>query len=415
MAASPATHRLLTLFLLSILIYMGNSSYAQDTQKNLIPNPASSIVNKEPPQKDITDVFRSVFHRPPAVPKSDSLILKPAFTVVPAIGYTLQSRLVGTLSGNCAFRTDPSARISTITASVAYSQNKQFTMPVLSSIWTKNNRYNFVGDVRYFKYPQSTFGLGSASSLSEEDPMNYQFFRFSEVALRQITGNFYAGAGYILDYHWNISHKHKLDFASDSYAAYGTATQTTSSGPIFNALYDTRDNSIRPTKGSYASVRYRINPKFLGSTANWHSITVDARKYYRFPADSKNVLALWSYNWLVLGGKPPYLDLPSTSWDAFGNTGRGYIQGRYRGIKMVYGESEYRFGLSQNGLFGGVVFANLQSFSAGPGTGLETPQPGYGLGLRVKVNKVSNTNISIDYGFGTQGSKGLFINIGEMF
>jgi hypothetical protein len=61
------------------------------------------------------------------------------------------------------------------------------------------------------------------------------------------------------------------------------------------------------------------------------------------------------------------------------------------------------------------LFVNGQSFSAGPGTGLQAPQPGYGPGLRIKLNKVSKTNIAIDYGFGRQGSRGLFINVGEVF
>jgi len=42
-------------------------------------------------------------------------------------------------------------------------------------------------------------------------------------------------------------------------------------------------------------------------------------------------------------------------------------------------------------------------------------QVGYGPGLRVKLSKVSKTNVDIDYGFGNQGSKGLFLTIGEVF
>jgi outer membrane protein assembly factor BamA len=375
----------------------------------------TTIIKNTVPQKDLTDVLKSIFHKKPGVHKSDSLIVKPEYTSIPAIGYTLQSKLVLTLTGNVAFRFDSTTKLSTISASAAYSQNKQFTMPVQSNIWTHNNRYNLVGDIRYFKYPQSTFGLGSDSHINEEDPMDYQFFRFYEVALRNVTGNFFAGVGYIFDYHWAVSHQNKYNFNADSYATYGTAPSTISTGPTLNLLYDSRSNAIHPTSGAYASVQYRTSSRLLGSTANWHSVLIDARKYYHFPTQSNNVIAFWSYNWLVLGGKPPYLDLPATGWDAFGNTGRGYIQGRFRGTKMVYGETEYRFGLTRNGLFGGVVFANAQSFAAGPNTNLQKVQPGYGLGLRVKVNKVSNTNISIDYGFGAEGSKGLFINIGEMF
>lgn len=82
---------------------------------------------------------------------------------------------------------------------------------------------------------------------------------------------------------------------------------------------------------------------------------------------------------------------------------------------MVYGEAEYRFRITANGLFGGVLFANAEAFSAEPGTRLQKIKLGFGPGLRVKLNKVSKTNISIDYGFGSRGSNGLFINIGELF
>ena len=82
---------------------------------------------------------------------------------------------------------------------------------------------------------------------------------------------------------------------------------------------------------------------------------------------------------------------------------------------MVYGETEYRFRLTKDDLLGGVFFVNGQSFSAAPGTRFQEIQPGFGPGLRVKLNKVSRTNICVDYGFGKEGSKGLFVNVGELF
>ena len=82
---------------------------------------------------------------------------------------------------------------------------------------------------------------------------------------------------------------------------------------------------------------------------------------------------------------------------------------------MVYLESEYRFPLTTDGLFGAVVFLNGETFSGYPGNRLESVQPGMGGGLRIKLNSASRTNLDIDYGFGTQGSKGLFVNIGEAF
>ncbi|WP_332369508.1 hypothetical protein [Spirosoma telluris] len=41
--------------------------------------------------------------------------------------------------------------------------------------------------------------------------------------------------------------------------------------------------------------------------------------------------------------------------------------------------------------------------------------PAVGGGIRIKMNKISRTNLSVDYGFGMDGSHGLFFNLGEVF
>ena len=107
--------------------------------------------------------------------------------------------------------------------------------------------------------------------------------------------------------------------------------------------------------------------------------------------------------------------LPNTGSDPYSNTGRGYIQGRFRGSDMVYIEGEYRFSLTPNGLIGGVVFANAESFTEPTNNQFQVVAPGWGGGIRVKLNKYSRTNLAIDYGFGLGGSQGLFVNLGEVF
>ncbi|TWJ04670.1 hypothetical protein JN11_00390 [Mucilaginibacter frigoritolerans] len=365
-------------------------------------------------QQDISDVIARAFHKS-RVAKLDSITSKPTISFVPAIGYTLVSKLALVVSGNAAFRTGPNARVSTIVLSSSITQRRQFTLPVQTSIWSKDNKYNFVGDYRFFRYPQSTFGLGSGSNIKDEDPMDYSYVQFYETVLRHITGDIYAGAGYIIDDHWNVTDKGNMDGTVSDYSTYGKMAHSISSGFTLNALLDTRDNAINPFKGAFMTLQYRDNLTALGSTTGWQSLIVDVRKYFRFPAGSDNVLALWSYDWLTLTGRPPYIDLPSTQWDESSATGRGYIQGRFRGAQMVYVESEYRYKITEDGLIGGTFFINGQSLSAAPGTKLQAMQPGYGPGLRIKLNKVSNTNISIDYGFGRQGSNGLFIDVGEIF
>lgn len=382
----------------------GSNTYKKDTV----------IFNKGVPQKDISDVISKLFHGT-SVPEIDSVTSKAQISVVPAIGYTLVSRLAFVLSGNVAWRNGPKSRVSTVTASASYTQNKQFIIPIQTSIWTRDNDLNFTGDYRYYKYPQNTYGLGSGGDIANEDPMDFSFIRFYKFALKHVTGNWYAGAGYMMDTHWDISDKGNKNGALSDYRTYGTAGRTISSGVGFNLLLDSRDNSINPSKGWYGNLVYRDNFKALGSTTGWASVIVDVRKYLKFPANSDNVFAFWNYDWLVLNGHPPYLDLPSTSWDTNSATGRGYIQGRFRGAQMIYLETEYRYKITRNGLIGGVLFVNAQSLSAAPGTKLQAIQPAFGPGLRIKLNKVSKTNVSIDYGFGRQGSNGLFIDVGEAF
>jgi len=403
------------LFASTLLAQVPITTIPVQPQANKTPAKDTIISNKKGvTQMDVTDVLEDVFkikHKATV----DSVTSKPTVSIIPAIGYSLVSRLGVVLSGNVAFRTGPQSRISTIVASTAYTQNRQYTLPVQTSIWSKNNEYNFVGEYRFYKYPQSTFGLGSSSNIKNEDPMDYSYFQFNETVLRHITGNLYAGLGYVLDNHWNVSERGNPNGTLSDYAAYGKLAHSIASGFTLTSSYDSRDNALNPFKGGYAFVQYRTNFDFMGSTSSWQSLIIDVRRYYRFPAGSDNVIALWSYDWLVLTGKPAYVDLPSTQWDPSSATGRGYIQGRFRGAQMVYLEGEYRYKITSDGLLGGVFFLNLQSLSAAPGTKLQGVQPGFGPGLRIKLNTISRTNVTLDYGFGRQGSNGLFIDVGEAF
>jgi len=410
------------LFLLVLMIIAFNLSYGQHRKGIPLRDPQTqqtdSLKKDSISQKDMGDVIHALFRLKPAYKQKDSIGSKPIISVVPALGYSLQSRLAVLLSGNAAFRIAPASNVSTIVSSLAYTQNKQITLPIQSSIWSASNSFNYTGEIRLYHYPQSTYGLGSSSNIDNEAPMNYNYFRFQESVLRKITGDFYMGAGYIIDNHTDISIGSTENGTVAEYLIYkkhATKTHSTSSGFTMNGQYDSRNSPINASSGFYLSYEFRQNLKTLGSTSTWSSLLIDARKYFQLPVNSGNVLAFWSYDWLTLAGRPPYLDLPSTLWDASTNAGRGYIQGRYRGAQMLYGEMEYRYHITQNGLIGGVLFINAQTFSATPGSRLQAIQPGYGPGLRIKLNKVSKTNIDIDYGFGSQGSHGLFVNVGELF
>jgi len=336
---------------------------------------------------------------------------------LPAAGYTLQTGFAGVISGSMAFHCDTAsnAKISNINASITYSQYHQTILPFQASIWTKGNRFNIITEIRYINYPSSVFGLGGHTDPNKGYTINFTGFKFHQTIMKSLSDDLYIGLGYYYDKFSNIKAIDKVSRTINQQMTKELGKRETASGLAFRFLYDSRLNQINPQQGVCYNITYRASEKSWGSDSNWNSLQIDARAYVRFPKQSHNVLAFWMLDWMTSNGVPPYLLLPSTGWDDNYNTGRGYIQGRFRGKNMLYFENEYRFGISRNGLIGGVVFMNLQNFSSDLSVQYSKIFPGYGFGLRMKLNKYSGTNLCIDYGFGENGSQGFFVNLGEVF
>lgn len=383
--------------------------------------PAGGQYAQSPPsrQTDLADVGRAFLKG--SRTKRDTLQQKKGqlhISLLPVAGYTLQTGFAGVLSSNFAFYTsDPGqTNLSSVLTSVTYSQYRQIIFPIQADIWTRNNKYNIVTDWRYLKYPSLTYGLGGNTSADSGYNIDYTYLRLHQAIMKTVAKDLYLGLGYDLDYFWNIREVDPPAGRQTDFQRYGLYKNQLASGISLHFLYDSRRNQINPAGGGYLSVSYRPNFTFLGSDANWQSLIMDLRKYILLPGNTRNILALWGYGWLTTGGgDPPYLLLPATGWDAYSNTARGYIQGRFRSRNLLYMESEYRFGISSNGLFGGVLFANAQTFSEPTSGKYEYLIPGYGAGLRISLNKFSRTNLCIDYGCGIHGSGGFFVNLGEVF
>lgn len=370
-------------------------------------------------QKDIIDVLLLITRKDPNK-RFDTTNKKKRriyFSGAPSPEFSEVTGFGAVIGAQAAFYTHDknSTNISTLQTSIGLTENAQIVLPLLSSIWTKDNKYNIVGDWRFMKFPEDTYGLGGLTTLNDGYKVNYDYIRFYQTVLRQWAKDFFAGIGYQLDYHYNIEQLGVAGVVTD-YDTYGFSPQSVSSGMALDVLYDTRKNSINAEGGSfYGNLVVRQNLSVLGSNQNWSSAILDIRKYISLPGHSGNVLALWSYDWLTLKGTPPYLDLPSTGWDSYNNTGRGYIQSRFRSKDMLDLEAEYRFGILNNGLLGGVVFADAESFSEMNTGQFAKVWPAVGAGIRIKFNKFSRTNVCFDYAWGINGNNGVFVNLGEVF
>lgn len=377
---------------------------------------ADSIVISK--RMDVCDLAEKIIKRrlriTPSVKNEDG----PFYTILPSPGYSIATGFTGVLAGDISFYTQKKYKgnLSFFDYNFEYSQYKQVLTQINSILFFGRDKWQLNGDWRYFNFPTNTYGLGSFTSLQNSTRINYSYLRIYETVLYRLTGNILAGAGYNLDYHWNVNVSNPDAGVETDISKYGLAPQSISSGPTINLIYDSRNDIHSPTSGTYFGFQFCTHQQVFGSSNNWNSLIIDCRQYFKLPTKYRSSsLAFRAYVWLTPGGTAPYLDLPYTGGDSYGTMARGYIEGRYRGPGLLYVEGEYRFAILKNELLGGVVFANLQSISQWPDNNFAACMPGFGIGLRVMLNKFSNTKMSIDYGVGTRSSRGFAFYTDEAF
>jgi len=362
--------------------------------------------------------------------------------VLPAIGYNPAMGALFGLTGTLGMYLGPPATttISSLQGVALYSTMSQLTIQLSTTVLTARNDWELQGDWRFLLFNQKTYGLGTGPQAMSAPATNEDFnlVRIHQTVLRKVWSDLYVGLGYRLDSYYDVQDTN-MDLTAPEpvvgpgYAyslAYGFSPhQGVLSGATLAVLFDSRDSTISPYRGYYGSATFTANPTWLGSSQPSTNLEAQFRVYAPLSDDvPRNVLGFWLYYRGVTSGAAPYLTLPSIGWDQKNRTGRGYVQGRWRGTQELYGEVEWRFRITNNGLLGGVVFGNASSFAApafqasGPGWTyasekvgvLQVIRPAGGFGLRFMMNRDSRTSVALDFAFG-ESSFGVWFNAGEYF
>lgn len=345
------------------------------------------------------------------------LVLAPAIGSKPSTGLTLG------VNGNMAFfrGNEQSTHISSLAGGFRVSQKAQVLSNLRFAVFTADDRWFLQGDNRVNWTSLNTYALGSDAGTADSANVKYDFIRLYETGYRTVRPGLFIGGGLNLNVHANIrAGDNAAGFDQSAYAAYSAAhgfalDRQVSTGMNVGLLFDTRDNAINAERGWLASVAYRTYFKALGGDTTWQEFSIDVRTYRSLTRRGSQRVAFWLMSDMVTGGAAPYLDLPTIGGDV--RSGRGYSEGRYRGERLVYGEIEYRGALTPSGLLGFVVFANTTTIgSVETGARLfESYAPAAGAGLRVLLNKRSRTNLTTDWGWGKDGSRGFYLGIQEAF
>jgi outer membrane protein assembly factor BamA len=386
---------------------------------------------------DVNAIIGKLFGKKDAPPKKQSGIsLLPAIGYNPSVGFILGANIAaGQYLGNPA-----TTRMSTATATAFFTTKNVLNLQFRHNVFTEGNNFNIQGNVQFTKMVVLDYGLGPGAGkegregfsfmqyATENSPLvnaiRYNEIRINEKLYKKISPAVLVGAGVAFNYHYAIKDQNlKIDssiltphYLYSIEKGFNPGHYITS-GVMLNIQYTTRDHLNRAFKGMYADLTVRLNPTWLGSTKPSSQVMTEFRKYFSLSTrNPEHVIAFWHLGTYKLWGDLPYLDLPATAGDMYNRSGRAYTIGRFRGPSHFYLESEYRFPITRNKFISGTVFTNIQSVSDGRKTELFNAfVPGAGAGLRILFNKMTRTNICIDYAFGRYGSRGLFFGLNEVF
>ena len=420
MKISGTVFKLIFISVISILL-ISNFSFSQKKEETMQQKYAGQV--------DIKDVIKDLFHSKSRLKDTINILGSPqtlSVSILPGISYNPANGVVFGVSASLSkfLGSTNDTKISAISAAVSVTTESQLKVSVQSIINTNKNDWSLQGDWRFWKYSQNTYGLGTQTVPSDAQQMEFNFIRFNENVLKKLIPNCYIGLGYSFEEYSDITTLDSSDVFlypnyNNTYSAQRgyDSLKYFSSGFVINLDYDSRDNPINPYKGIYADVKYYKYKKVFGSSLDWENLQYEFRAFKSITKDHSYIMAFWTLGIIGINNYGPYMSLPAVGWDKYNTTGRGYIQGRFRGNDFVYAGFENRIRLTKNGLLGMVLFVNVESASNRSQNIklLDFIEPAGGIGLRIKFDKYSRTNLCVDFGFGRYGSSGVFMNIGEFF
>jgi outer membrane protein assembly factor BamA len=179
------------------------------------------------------------------------------------------------------------------------------------------------------------------------------------------------------------------------------------SGAGVVGMWDTRDNILFPTSGSFHTASIFRSGGALGGDFQMTRYSVDLRRYLSVRG---HVLGFQAYLRSV-AGDVPFDMLPRLGGQ---NIMRGTFQGRYRDRHLLAAQTEYR----------ALIWRRL-GLAAFAGAGQVAPELdaisrsdlhySLGLGFRLMIDPRERMNLRIDLGYGRDGASGVYITVGESF
>lgn len=331
------------------------------------------------------------------------------FSWNPMVFYTPETSVMGGVNAVKTIKfskNDTISRPSIFRLNAAFSFNKQFISNISYTIFTNEEKWIFVGNIGFQKFPQYYYGIGNTTPIANEELIAYNLFRLEHLILKKTYKKLFVGIGYKFQSVFNMKFEVNGELGSSKITGYnGSST----SGIQAAMMWDSRNHILTTTKGWYLLFKNTFYSKLFKSDFDYLICQIDARKFITPFAQRKDILALQLYSYLAFGNTP-WIDKATLGNDMIM---RGYYLGRYRDNILMAFQAEYR--LNFNKTFGVVAFAGAGKVSNSLSTiDFNFIKPTFGVGGRVQLDRIEQLNLRFDLGFGVD-TYNFYFTLGEAF
>ncbi|MCB9020196.1 MAG: BamA/TamA family outer membrane protein [Chitinophagales bacterium] len=286
-----------------------------------------------------------------------------------------------------------------------YTLENQVQSELGGDLYFEHNTWYLSFNFTYYRFPGLFFGIGNENPA--ENAESYTVSKpYGRINLVRDVGH-HISAGFKTFYEYTrlveIAEGGLLDTEDVSGETGG---HNTGIGPWLVA--DTRNDIFYPTRGWKADLSAVWHDHLLGSDFEYTEVRME---FSAFHAVWKQQVLAWNLLADLHPGNPPFNRMAMMGGQFYM---RGNFEGRLRDKHLLTTQMEYRvpvwrfIGVTGFGGIGEVGDA-LSSFTW---SGLRYS---YGAGLRLELMPDSNLKLRVDYGFGYDGDRGLYVQFNEAF
>jgi hypothetical protein len=340
-------------------------------------------------------------------------ISRPQFLVYPTVAYSPETSWEFGLSSLFVYyaKRDTSNRLSEIDGFTFITLENQYGIWFDHALYSDQNKWFFLGRLRFQSFPLLYFGIGSQSAPEPLARVDAIQLIVRERAMRKLRNNLYFGGLLDLQYLGSVEFNSLNENSTIIPLPLGSSGST-NLGFGLGLVYDNRHNVLNVRDGLFSELSFSRYDPIWGSTFGFTGFTSDTRIYRAI--NNRDVLAaqvLGQFNF----GNVPFNHLALLGGERIM---RGYYLGRLRDNNQIAGQIEYRFlplPLGFTNRLGAAVFVGTGTvFDKMKNLSTDDVVWSAGAGIRFLLFPKKDIFTRIDFAF-TRESTGFYIFIGEAF